>query len=171
MANRQALEGAIKAADARFDRLAPLMDSYQADRLLDDGGKWSVRDCLAHVAASARISGAGQRALQRVRGEAPAPTPPQPGAPSMDERNLQQSTDRTDKPIQAIVDETKAAHAAAWEDVRTMSDADLDTKVPDAANGRPAPSVGGLILRSLESHEMRQLDHIEDALKARTRWL
>ena len=89
----------------------------------------------------------------------------------MDERNLQQSTDRASKSIADIVTEVKTAHASAWEDVRAMSDADLDTKVPDAANGRPAPSVGGLILRSLENHEARQMDRIEDALKARTRWL
>lgn len=170
MANRQALEGALRAADARLDRLFPLIETYATDPLLDDGGKWSVRDCLSHVAASARVSGAGQRALQRLRGE--APPPPAPGGPTLDERTQQHVTDRAAKTVAEIVQETKEAHAAAWEDIRGMTDADLDTRVPDAAaGGRPAPSVGGLILRSLEYHEGRQLDRIEDALRARTRWV
>jgi len=169
MANRQAIEGAIRTADARLDRLRPLMETYENDKLLDDGGKWSVRDCLSHVAGSARISGAGQRALARVQGQA---TPPAaPGGPTMDERNQQGIADRASKSVAELVQEAKDGHAAAWADIRAMSDADLDTKVPDMQPDRPGSSVGGVILRSLEYHEGDQMTRIENALKLRTRWV
>lgn len=168
MANRQALEQAFQAADRRLDRLAPLMATYADDRLLDDGGKWTVRDCLCHVAATARVSGMAQRALDRLAGTTPAPAP---GAPSIDERNQQQITDRAGKSIADLVAEAKAGHAAAWEDVRAMTDATLDTKVPDMQPNRPMLSAGGLILRHLEMHDGGQMDRIENALRARTRWV
>jgi len=169
VANRQAIEGAIRNADARLDRLRPLMETYERDMLLDDGGKWSVRDCLSHVAASARVSAAGQRALARAQGQAPAP--PAPGGPTMDERNQQGVTDHAGKSVAELVQEAKDAHAAAWEDIRAMSDADLDTKVPDMLAGRPAASVGGIVLRFLEYHEGDQMTRIENALRLRTRWV
>ncbi len=168
MANRQAIEGALRQADARLDRLRPLMETYERDALLDDGGKWCVRDCLSHVAASARVSMAGQRALQRLQGQA---SPPAPGGPSVDERNAQQVAERNGKSVTALVDEAKQAHAAAWDDIRKLSDTDLDTKVPDMQPGRPAASVGGIILRMLEYHEGGQMDRIENALRVRTRWV
>lgn len=169
MANRQALEAAFKAADARLDRLAPLIETYANDPLLDDGGKWSVRDCLSHVAASARVSAAGQRALQRARGE--TPPQPAPGGPTMDERNQAQATDRKSKSVAEIVAEAKAAHATAWIEIRAMSDAELDTKVAPMQGSGAAQSVGGAIFRSLEYHEARQMDRIDDALRMRTRWV
>ncbi len=65
MTTRQQLQEAIVSADARLDRLQPLMEQYQHDALLDDGGKWSVRDCLSHVGAS--IDGGTPRSRQRPR--------------------------------------------------------------------------------------------------------
>ncbi len=168
MANRQALEGAFKAADARLDRMLPLMATYADDRLLDDGGKWTVRDCLCHVAASARVSGMGQRALARLEGTAPAPAP---GAPSIDDRNQEQIAARASSSVADLVAEVRAAHAGAWADIAAMTDATLDTRVPDMYGWRPPLSVGGIILRTLELHEGGQLDRIEAALKSRTRWL
>ncbi len=169
MASRQALDAAFRAADARLDRLAPLVETYADDPLLDDGGKWSVRDCLSHVAASARVSAAGQRALQRARGE--APPPPAPGGPTLDERTQQQVEERKAKSVAEIVAEAKQAHATSLTELRAMTDADLDTKAPDAQGGRPAQSVGGVVFRMLEYHEGRQMDRIEDALRLRTRWV
>ncbi len=168
MANRQALEQAFQAADRRLDRLAPLMATYPDDRLLDDGGKWTIRDCLCHVAATARVSGMAQRALDRLNGTAAAAAP---GGPSIDERNQQQITDRAGKSVADLVAEVKAGHAAAWEDVKAMTDATLDTKVPDIQPNRPMLSVGGLVLRHLEYHDGGQMDRIENALRARTRWI
>jgi hypothetical protein len=162
------MESAFRAADARLDRLRPLMGSYADDKLLDDGGKWSVRDCLSHVAASARVSMMGQRALDRATGQA---QPPAPGGPSVDERNQQHVEERKGKSVAELVDEAKQAHAAAWEDIRAMSDAQLDTKVPAMQPGGMAASVGGIILRMLEYHEGGQMDRIESALKVRTRWV
>ncbi len=169
MASRQAIEGAIRAADARLDRMRPLMETYERDMLLDDGGKWTIRDCLSHVAATARIAGAGQRALARVQGQ--APTPAAAGGPTMDERNQQGVTDRAGKSVAELVQEAKEAHAASWEEIRKMTDAELDTKVPDMQAGRPAASVGGIVLRFLEYHEGGQMDRIEAALRLRTRWV
>ncbi len=171
MANRQALDAAFKAADARLDRLAPLIETYADDRLLDDGGKWSVRDCLCHIAASSRVTAGGQRALERLDG-APTPPPAPAGspAPSVDERNQQQIEARKHLTIAELVAETKAGHATALEELRTMTDATLDTKVPDLQPTRPMLTVGGLVLRTLEYHEGGQLDRIENALRARTRW-
>jgi hypothetical protein len=169
VANRQAIEGAFRQADARLDRLRPLMGSYADDKLLDDGGKWTVRDCLSHVAASARVSMMGQRALERATGQA------QPqgsgGGGSPDERNQQQIEERKDKSVGELVDEAKQAHASAWEDIRAMTDAQLDTKVPPMQPGGMTTSVGGIILRTLEYHEGGQMDRIESALKMRTRWV
>lgn len=168
MANRQALEAAFQAADRRLERLGPLMSTYQDDRLLDDGGRWTIRDCLCHVAATANVAGAGQRALDRLEGRAPTPVP---GAPGIDERNQQQIEARAGKSVQDLLAEAKEAHRVAWETVRGMTDAVLDTKVPDMQPNRPAASVGGTILRFLEYHEGGQLDRIENALRVRTRWI
>jgi len=162
------MESAFKAADARLDRLAPLIEVYGDDRLLDDGGKWSVRDALAHVGLSARVSTFGQRARARARGEAPAPAP---GAPSMDERNRQAIDAIASKSIADLVAQAKQGHADSWEDIRAMSDADLDTKVPPMQAGGMTQSVGGIILRTLEYHEAGQMDRIEAALKMHTRWV
>jgi len=142
------------------------METYADDALLDDGGKWSVRDCLSHVAASARVTTAGQRALQRLSGQAQ----PAAGGPSVDERNTQQVAERKSKAVAELIDETKQAHALALEDLRSMDDATLDTKVPDMQPVRPAQSVGGVSLRALEYHEGGQMDRIESALRIRTRW-
>jgi DinB family protein len=169
MANRQAIEAAFRAADRRLDRLAPLIATYESDRLLDDSGKWNLRDCLCHVAASARVSGMAQRALDRLEGKAPPPAAP--GGPTVDERNQQQIEARAGKSVEDLVAEAKQGHAVAWEDVRAMTDATLDTKVPDMQPGRPAASVGGLVLRMLEYHEGGQMDRIENALRVRTRWV
>jgi hypothetical protein len=168
MANRQALEAAFQAADRRLDRLAPLMATYEADRLLDDGGKWTIRDCLCHVAAAANVAAAGERGLARLEGRAPAPVP---GAPGIDEWNQQQIEARAGKSVAALIEEAKQAHATAWETIRGMADSVLDTKVPDMQPGRPAASVGGTILRFLEYHEGGQVDRIENALRVRTRWI
>ena len=171
MANRQAMDAAFQQADARLDRLRPLMETYEQDRLLDDGGKWSIRDCLSHVAASARVATAGQRALQRVQGQAPPAGGGGGGGMSVDERNAQQVEQRKGNSVAELVAEAKQAHAAAREDIRAMSDADLDTKVPDMQAGRPGSSVGGVILRMLEYHEGGQMDRIDYALRVRTRWV
>jgi len=174
MANRQALEGAFQAANARLDRLAPLIETYADDRLLDDGGKWSIRDALCHVAASSRVSGAATRSLERLNAPpaTPAPAAAAGGAPAMtgDERNQQQIEQRKDLSIAELIAETKAGHGAALEDLRAMSDAQLDTLVPDMQPTRPQLSAGGLVLRMLEYHEGGQVDRIENALRARTRW-
>jgi hypothetical protein len=164
------MEGALRAADARLDRLAPLMASYADDRLLDDGGKWSVRDCLSHVAASARVSVGGQRALERATGQAQAPAPGGGGG-GPDERNQQQIEERKNKSVAEIVAEAKQAHADALADIRALTDAQLDTKVPPMQSGGATVSVGGIILRMLEYHEGGQMDRIESAMKMRTRWV
>ena len=175
MANRQALDGAFQAANARLDRLAPLIETYADDRLLDDGGQWTLRDCLCHVAASSRVSGAAQRALERLNAPpaAPAPAPAAGGAPAMtgDERNQQQIEQRKDLSIAELIAEAKAGHATAQEELRAMSDAELDTKIPDMQPTRPPISAGSLALRMLEYHEGGQVDRIENALRARTRWV
>ena len=167
MATRQELQAAITAADGRLDRLQPLMEQYQNDVLLDDGGKWSVRDCLSHIAASARVSMAGRRALDSVRGES---RPAVAGGPTIDERTAQQVAERRDKSIADLIVETKQAHAAALEDLAAMSDSDLATAVPAPAPDRPGTSVAGAALRMLEFYEGGQVDRIENALRLRTRW-
>ena len=170
MATRQELQEALREADARLDRLQPLMEQYENDALLDDGGKWSVRDALSHVAATGRVSMAGQRALDRVRGQ----TPPAPqgggGGPTVDERNQQQIADRSGKSIAELIAETKQAHATAIEDIAKLDDEALATPVPDMQPTRPGSSVGGVMLRMLEYHEGGQMDRIESALRLRTRW-
>ena len=172
MANRQALDGAFAAANARLDRLAPLIETYADDRLLDDGGKWSIRDCLCHIAATARVTAAAQRGLDRVNGGA-APPPPPAGAPAptVDDRNQQQIEARAGKSVADLVAEVKAGHATALDDLRALPDSTLDTKIPDMQPTRPPLSFGGLTLRMLEYHEGGQMDRIENALRVRTRWL
>lgn len=171
MATRQELEAAVREADARLDRLQPLMEQYERDALLDDGGKWSVRDCLSHVAASARISMAARRALDSVSGAPrPAASAPSTPAPSVDERTAQQVAERSDKSIADLIAEAKQAHVAALEDLAAMSDEDLATPIPPPAPDRPGTSVGGAALRMLEFHEGGQMDRIENALRLRTRW-
>ena len=118
------------------------------------------------------MSAAGQRALARLQPAAPAPAPTAGAAPAptVDERNQQSIADRAAKSIADLIAEAKAGHAAAREDLKGMDDSVLDTKVPDMAPDRPAQSVGGNILRSLEYHEGGQMDRIEAAINVRTRW-
>lgn len=169
MAARQAIEAAFRAADARLDSLQALMQTYEHDRLLDDGGKWSVRDCLAHVAATARVSTFGQRAFERVIRTTPAPAPT-PGGPTIDDRTAQQVAERADKSIAELIAEAKQAHVDALREIAAMPDATLDTTIPPAQPGGPTTTVGGTVLRMLEYHEGGQVDRIENALRARTRW-
>ncbi|MFN8639121.1 MAG: hypothetical protein U0360_06605 [Dehalococcoidia bacterium] len=68
--------------------------------------------------------------------------------------------------MQDLLAEAKEAHRVAWETVRGMTDAVLDTKVPDMQPDRPAASVGGDPAPA-EYHEGGQLDRIENALRVR----
>ncbi len=168
MPTRTEIEAAIRQADARLDALQPLVQQYEHDALLDDGGKWSVRDCLSHVAASARVGAAGRRALDRLDAPpAPASAPP---PLNIDEVTQQQVEERKQRSVAELVAEAKAAHAASLEDLAGIDDAALQRKVPAARPGGPELSIGGTILRSLEYHEAGQIDRIEAALRARTRW-
>ena len=170
MASRQSIEDAIKASEARLQRLLPMMESYENLPLLDDGGKWSVRGALSHIAASAHVTVGAQRALDRAAGKAP---PPAPSGPQMsgDERNEQQIKDRMHKSIAEIVEETKQGHAKALEDVKGMNDMVLGTKVAGMGANAPRVSASGLIMRQIEYHEGGQIDRIEYAIKSKTRWL
>lgn len=169
MPTRAEIEAAHKQADARLDQLQPLMQQYEADALLDDGGKWSVRDCLSHVAASARVGTFGRRALDRLDNP-PAPAAPGAAPFNIDEATQKQVEERKDKSIADLIAEAKEAHAASLEDLAAIDDASLQRKVPAARPGAPELSVGGTVLRMLEYHEAGQVDRIEATLRARTRW-
>ncbi|MSQ30731.1 MAG: hypothetical protein EXR64_01710 [Dehalococcoidia bacterium] len=172
MSSRQAIEAALAAADARLDALKARMETYADDKLLDDGGKWSVRDCLCHVAGSSKVSAAGTRALARLNPPAAPAAAPAGAAPAMsvDERNQAAIAERAGKSIADLIAEAKAGHAASLVDLKGWDDATLEKKVPDMQPNRPAQSVGGNILRSLEYHEGGQMDRIEGAINVRTRW-
>lgn len=169
MASHQSIENAIKESEARLQRLLPMIESHQDTPLLDDGGKWTVRGALSHIAASGRVTGMAQRALDRAAGKAPPPAAS--GGPSMDERNQQQIDERKSKSIAEIFEETKKAHAQALEDLKAMNDATLFTKVPGMGPNAPQVSTGGIVLRQVEFHEGGQIDRIEYAIKSKTRWL
>jgi len=170
MTSRQDIEAALKAADARLDALKAQMETYATDKLLDDGGKWCVRDCLSHVAAASNVGAAGQRALARLN--PPAAAPAAGGAPAMsvDERNAQAVEARVSKSVAELIDEAKAGHAASFDALKGWDDAALAQQIPDAAAGRPSQSLAGNILRFLEYHEGGQMDRIEAALNVRGRW-
>lgn len=171
MTSRQDIEAALKAADARLDALKAQIETYADDKLLDDGGKWSVRDCLSHVAAASNIGAAGQRALARLN--PPAPAAPAAGAApamSIDERNQAATADRASKSVADLIAEAKAGHTASLEALKGWDDGALAQQIPDAAPGRPAQSLAGNILRFLEYHEGGQMDRIEAALHVRGRW-
>ncbi|MBM3946327.1 MAG: DinB family protein [SAR202 cluster bacterium] len=167
MASRFAIQDAIKESEARLARLVPLMETYADSKLLDDGDKWTVKACLSHIAASARVTAGAQRAIDRAAGKAP---PAPPGGMSVDERNEQQVTERRGKSIAELVDETKKAHAQALEDLRAMDDTALGKKVQAFGPNSAEQSVSGVILRTIEYHEGGQMDRIECALKSHTRW-
>ena len=160
MTVKEEIESALKAADERLDALTDSMSARQDARLVDDDGKWSVRDCLSHVAATARVSGGAMRALSRARGEGePAPAPTSTPAPSVDERNQMQIEERASKSVEELVAEIKAGHALAWSDVQALDEEALGTDVQGV-------TVGAMVLRSLQGHEGGQVDRIEAALRA-----
>ncbi|MSQ12573.1 MAG: DinB family protein [Dehalococcoidia bacterium] len=168
MASRFAIQDAMKESEARLARLGPLMETYAGSPLLDDGGKWTVKACLSHIAASGRVTAAAQRALDRASGKAP---PPAPGGMSVDERNEQQVAERRGRSIAELAEETHRGHAQALEDLRGMDDSVLGKKVPGFGPNAPEQSVSGVIMRQIEYHEGGQMDRIEYAFKLHTRWV
>lgn len=168
MASRLAIQDALQQSEARMARLLPLIETYASSPLQDDGGKWTIKACLSHIAASGRVTVVGQRALDRASGKVP---PPAPGGMSIDERNEQQVAERRGKSIAELVEETKRNHALALEDLRGMDDVVLGKKVPGFGPNAPEQSVSGVIMRQIEYHEGGQMDRIEYATKLHTRWL
>ena len=169
MVSRATIETALAAADARLIALQPLMETYAAERLLDDQGRWSVRDCLCHVAQGSRVSWGARRALWRLDPTSAPAAASVPG-PSIDERNQLEIEKRTGLSVAELVQEAVIGHRKALDDLRGWDDATLDLSVPDTQVTRPAQSVGGNFLRFLEYHEGGQVDRIEAAINVRTRW-
>ncbi|MCK9485816.1 MAG: DinB family protein [Dehalococcoidia bacterium] len=159
---------AVNAVDARLEALRP--------RILEHGdaplpeGTWRVRDALSHLAA--RSNGVA-RILQRVEaldaqdaagGPDATDAPSAPPAPrNIDEINAAQVEERTDRSVEALLDEIREGHQDAIAAARGLDDALLQRQVP--LGFRPGDaSVGDLLVMGGPRHDGGHLDQIEAAL-------
>jgi hypothetical protein len=158
MATREEIVAAIRAVDARLEALRPQIVANSERPLLE--GTWRVRDALSHLAA--RANGV-DRVVQRARAAASGA----PSAPptSIDDINAGQVAERRDQPIEAILDEIRAGHAAAIEALRHVDDATLEQQI--ALGFRPGEiAVSDMMVRGGPGHDQNHLDQVEAALKA-----
>src|SRR5438045_1612234 len=116
---REEMVQAIRDADARLERLRPLIHQAPEAPLLS--GEWRVRDALSHVAARANAVPTLQRVIERSRQQGPAATPVQ----DVHEINAGQVRDRSNNSVDELLDETLTGHRVTIEALPNYDDATL----------------------------------------------
>ena len=158
MTTKAEIEAAITAIDERVEALRDRITGAPETPIADS--EWRVRDALSHLAA--RSNGV-QRVVDRAEaaakgGEAPPPT-------SIDDINAGQVSVRSNRLVEAILDEIRDGHAAAIAALADLSDELLATEI--AMGFRPGEiAVADMILRGGPGHDSNHLDGIEAALGA-----
>ena len=159
MTTKAEIEAAITAIDGRVEALRDRIIGAPETPIADS--EWRVRDALSHLAA--RSNG-----VQRVvdRAEAAAKGESQPAPPtSIDDINAGQVSVRSDRLVEALLDEIRDGHAAAIEALADLSDELLATEI--AMGFRPGEiAVADMILRGGPGHDSNHFDGIEAALGA-----
>ena len=154
------IRDAIEGIDARIGGLR--------DRILAGGeqqltvaDQWRVRDALSHLAA--RSNGV-QRVVDRARAAEAGGSPAQPPT-GVDDINAAQVAERTDRSVEALLDEIRDGHRAAIAAVAELDDELLGREI--AIGFRPGViQVADMMLRGGPGHEGTHLDDIEASLGA-----
>jgi hypothetical protein len=155
---RDEIAEAIGAADARIEALLPLVRERADQPLLS--GDWTVRDALSHVAARGNPI---PRVLRRLNQSTDAEGDPRPVL-DIHEENAEQVRTRSDRDVDALVEEARDGHREALKSLAEMDDAVLERCIPVAfAPGEL--SVGEFIVAAGPRHEGTHLNDIEAALK------
>jgi hypothetical protein len=155
--DRSEIAQALLEADERVERLRPAILANANAPLLE--GKWSVRDCLSHVASRAYVTAIVARMEQRLAQAAAGQTPTM----NVDDINRGQVEERAGHTVEALLDEVVANHAKAAEELSDLSDERLEQRVPNF-RGPGDSSMAEVVLRNVHGHESGHLDAIEQAI-------
>ncbi len=157
MTSREDFIAAVRTVDERLQALRPRI-LEQPEAPLPEGA-WRVRDALSHLAA--RSNGV-VRVLARVEAASGGTPAPAPG--SIDEINAGQVAERSDRPVEAILDEIRDGHQAAVQAVQALDEALLERVIP--LGFRPGEaSVADLLVMGGPRHDGNHLDQVEAALQ------
>lgn len=161
MTTREDFIAAVNAVDERLEALRPRILAQGDDALKE--GTWRVRDALSHLAA--RSNGVA-RILQRVEAldGAEAAAGAVTAAPrNIDEINAAQVEERTDRSVEALLDEIRDGHQAAITAAHDLDDDLLKREIP--LGFRPGDaSVADLLMMGGPRHDSGHIDQIEAAL-------
>lgn len=156
---RDAIIEAIQAVDARLEALQPLARARPDVELAP--GEWRVRDALSHVAARGNPI---PRVLTRLNESTDASGDPRP-VRDIHEINAEQVNTRTDRDVDALIEEARSGHRDALAQLEELDDDVLERRLVVAfAPGEL--SVGEFIVVAGPRHEGNHLNDIEAALKA-----
>lgn len=156
---RNEIAEAIRAADARIAALLPLARATPDVPL--QPGEWTVKEALSHVAARGNPV---PRVLTRLNESTDAAGNPRP-VQDIHEINAEQVSTRTDRDIDALIEETRAGHRDALAQLEDIDDEVLERRLP--VTFPPGElSVGEYIFIAGPRHEGNHLDEIEAVLKA-----
>ena len=155
MATREAIIEAVRAADARCEALRERIVAAPDTPLAE--GSWRVRDALSHLAARANPLPLVEavRAMSEMEGDAPPF--------DVDAQNAAQIAERADRSAAEILDEMRAAHAAAIKSVGALDDETLalPVKLPMMPN---EIAMSDLMHMSMGMHVDAHFGEIEAAL-------
>jgi hypothetical protein len=150
---------AMQAVDARLEALQ-LHARARPDVELAPG-EWRVRDALSHVAARGNPI---PRVLTRLNESTDASGDPRP-VRDIHEINAEQVNTRTDRDVDALIEEARSGHRDALAQLEELDDDVLERRLVVAfAPGEL--SVGEFIVLAGPRHEGNHLNDIEAALKA-----
>lgn len=150
---------AIQAVDVRIKALQ-LLARARPDVPLESS-EWRVRDALSHVAARGNPI---PRVLTRLSESTDTSGNPRP-VRDIHEINAEQVNTRTDRDVDALIEEARSGHRDALAQLEELDDDVLERRLVVAfAPGEL--SVGEFIVVAGPRHEGNHLSDIETALKA-----
>lgn len=163
MTIRQQILDAMRQADERLEKLRASITAHPDARLLE--GTWTVRDCLAHVAARSVVTSIVRTMEQRLAAAARAG---EQVVIDINAINHAQVEERMGATAAQLVDEAKAGRRQAAAELAAIGDEQLARRAPDF-RGAGDVSIGEMMLMIIQRHEAGHVDSIEAAIAALTR--
>ena len=161
--DRQELERAFQEADERLTALRDRIVEGAEKPLLQ--GEWRVREALSQVAARGNSVPMVVRRLEQADTVVNGPGAPPRPVRDIHEVNAGQVSDRADRSVADLLEETQAGHRAALDAFPTVDDATMGRSMAVAFPPGEL-TVAEFIYRAGPGHERTHIDEIEAALEA-----